>query len=261
MRSPRCIAITGASSGIGAALARHYAAGGITLFLSGRDAGRLDAVADDCRTRGARVETAILDVTDRAAAVRWAQDADDDTPIDLIIANAGISGGTGGVINGEPAAQAHRIFDVNVMGVLNTIEGAQDRMIARGRGQIAVISSLASFAAWPGAPAYSASKAAVRVYAEALNGALAHTGVTACAVCPGFIETPMTAVNGYKMPFMMDAAKAAALIARGLAAGRVRLCFPLRTYVFAALPGFLPAVWAGWLLGRLPAKPTSTNVL
>jgi short-subunit dehydrogenase len=134
-------------------------------------------------------------------------------------------------------------------------------MVARGRGQIAVISSLAGFAAWPGAPAYSASKAAVRVYAEALHGALAHSGVTVTAVCPGFIETPMTAVNGYKMPFMMRPDRAADLIVRGLAAGRPRLCFPLRTYVFAALPGFLPAVLSVYLLGRLPAKPACTNTL
>ena len=261
MKDPRVIAITGASSGIGAALAVRYAAAGVTLFLSGRDKTRLEAIAAACRARGARVETALVDVTDRDAVLRWLRAADEDGAIDLLIANAGISGGTGGVISGEPAAQARRIFDVNLTGVLNTIEGVQERMVARGRGQIAVISSLAGFAAWPGAPAYSASKAAVRIYAEALHGALAHTGVTVTAVCPGFIETPMTAVNGYKMPFMMDAPRAADLIVRGLAAGRPRLCFPLRTYVFASLPGFLPAGLAVRLLGCLPAKPVSTNTL
>ena len=261
MKNPRTIAITGASSGIGAALAVRYAAAGVTLFLSGRDAARLDAVAAECRGRGAHVETAIVDVTDRAAVLNWLRAADDGAAVDLLVANAGISGGTGGVISGEPAAQARRIFDVNVTGVLNTIEGLQERMVARGRGQIAVISSLAGFAAWPGAPAYSASKAAVRVYAEALHGALAHTGVTVTAVCPGFIETPMTAVNGYKMPFMMSAQKAADRIARGLAAGRPRLCFPLRTYIFATVPGFLPSFFSLWLLGRLPAKPINNKKL
>lgn len=261
MKDPRCIAITGASSGIGAALAVRYAAAGMTLFLSGRDVTRLEATAAACRVRGARVETAIVDVTDRDAVLRWARTVDADTAVDLLVANAGVSGGTGGIVNGEPAAQARRIFDVNLMGVLNSIEGFQDRMVARGRGQIAVISSLAGFAAWPGAPAYSASKAAVRVYAEALHGALAHTGVVVTAVCPGFIDTPMTAVNGYKMPFMMDAAKAADHIARGLAKGRPRLCFPLRTYFFATIPGFLPSFFSLWLLRHLPAKPINNNKL
>lgn len=264
MTAPQSILITGASSGIGAALAARYAAPGVTLFLGGRDIARLAASAAACTARGARTVTQMVDVTDRDAMLRWVRAADDDTPLDLVIANAGISGGTGGaggVITGEPAAQARRIFDVNVTGVLNTIEGVQDRMTARRRGHIAVISSLAGFAAWPGAPAYSASKAAVRVYAEALHGALAPTGVRVTAVCPGFIETPMTAVNGYRMPFMMDVARAADIIAKGLEKGSVRLCFPLRTYMFAALPGFMPARWAQALLRRLPAKPADPNNL
>jgi short-subunit dehydrogenase len=259
MKDPKTILITGASSGIGAALAVRYAAPGMTLFLSGRDIERLGVTAAACRARGTRVETRIVDVTDRDAVLRWAAESDDDTPVDLAIANAGISGGTGGVVNGEPAAQARRIFDVNVTGVLNTVEGVQGRMVARGRGQIAVISSLAGFAAWPGAPAYSASKAAVRVYAEALHGSLAHTGVVVTAVCPGFIATPMTAVNGYKMPFMMDAERAADIMVRGLRRGGPRLCFPVRTYVFAAIPGLLPAFLSLWLLRRLPAKPSQSN--
>ena len=261
MRNPRHILITGASSGIGAALARHYAAPGVTLFLSGRDAARLAAVADDCRAAGAAANAELVDVTDRAATGAWVRAADDAAPLDLVIANAGISGGTGGVINGEPMDQTRRIFDTNVTGVLNTIEQAQARMIARGRGQIAIVSSLAGFAAWPGAPAYSATKAAVRVYAEALHGALRHTGVTVSAVCPGFIETPMTAVNGYRMPFMMDAPRAAGIIAAGLARGRARIAFPLRTYALAALPGFLPAALALRLLGRMPAKPAQDKTL
>ncbi|MBU0799964.1 MAG: SDR family NAD(P)-dependent oxidoreductase [Alphaproteobacteria bacterium] len=259
MKDPRSILITGASSGIGAALAVHYARAGVHLFLGGRNQDRLLAVADKCRARGAVVEITLLDVTKREETTAWVQAADDRVPLDLVIANAGVSGGTGGVITGEPAEQTRHIFAVNVDGVLNTIEGVQDRMVVRGRGQLAIMSSLASFAAWPGAPAYSASKAAVRVYGEALHGALKQSGVRVSVICPGFIETPMTAVNGYKMPFMMGPERAAALIAAGLARGAVRVAFPLRTYVFAALPGFLPPAVMVWLLGRMPAKPAQTQ--
>lgn len=250
---PQSILITGASSGIGAALALHYAAAGVTLFLGGRDKTRLDAVADACIEKGARTVCALIDVTDAGAVADWIAASDADTMLDLVIANAGISGGTGG--GGEDAAQVRKIFAINIDGVINTVAAIQDRMIARKRGQIAIMSSLASFCGWPGAPAYSASKAAVRVYGEALHGALRRYGVAVSVICPGFIATPMTAVNDYRMPFMMDAPQAARIIANGLASGRVRIAFPLRTYAFAGFFGLLPPAWCGALLRLFPAKP------
>jgi short-subunit dehydrogenase len=257
--APRSILITGASSGIGAALALHYAAPGVTLFLGGRDAERLNAVADGCAAQGARTVCALADVTDAAAMADWIGAADDDTALDLAVANAGISGGTGG--HGEDPAQVARIFDVNVNGVLNTIAPVRGRMAARRRGQIAVMSSLAGFCGWPGAPAYSASKAAVRVYGEALYGALRPYGVGVSVLCPGFIATPMTAVNDYRMPFLMDAPRAAAIIARGLARGRVRIAFPLRTYGFAGFFGLLPPGLCSALLRRFPAKTAQPGTM
>lgn len=257
MSSPRTILITGASSGLGAALAKFYAAPGALLFLQGRNAERLAAVATYCRGKGAKVEEAVLDITDEKTVREWLGDVDARHALDLVIANAGISGGTGGGDGLEPAVQVRRIFDTNLAGVMNTIEPILPRMIARGRGQVGIISSLASFSGWPGAPAYSASKGAVRLYGEALRGRLAAKGVRINVVCPGFIRTPMTAVNNYKMPFLMDADRAAALIAKGLEKNIGRIAFPWQTYMLAGFFGLLPQWLSMRLFAGLPEKPQS----
>lgn len=249
---PGHILITGASSGIGAALAREYAATGRRLALTGRDAGRLAAVAEACRAQGAEVATQCLDVTEAAPLAAWIAAEDEARPLDLVIANAGISGGTGR--GGESEAQARHIFQINVDGVLNTVQPALARMRPRGRGQIALMSSLASFRGFPGAPAYCASKAAVRVWGEALRGELLHEGIGVSVICPGFVASPMTAVNDFRMPFLMPADRAARIIRRGLARNRARIAFPFPTYFSAWLLGGLSPALTDRLLARLPAK-------
>lgn len=238
MRDPKHILITGASSGLGAELARTYAAPGITLALTGRDAARLEAVAEQCRAQGATVETAVLDVTDAAALEGWMLARDDALPIDLVLANAGISAGTGG--DTEPVEQVRRIFEVNVDGVMNTVLPLIPRMQARRRGQIALMASLAGFRGFPGAPAYCGSKAAVKIYGEGLRGVLAGSGVEVSVICPGYVRTPMTDRNGFPMPFLMDADKAARLIRDRLARNKARIAFPW------------PMLAAVWLLQALP---------
>ncbi|HEV7370013.1 SDR family NAD(P)-dependent oxidoreductase [Arenibaculum sp.] len=252
MRNPKTILITGASSGLGAALARHYAAPGITLVLTGRNPERLDAVARDCAAAGADVRSAAADVTDRAFLADWLPRMDAGAPIDLAIANAGISAGTGG--EGESPEQARRIFATNLDGVLNTVHPLLPAMRARRRGQIALMSSLASFRGFPGAPAYCASKAAVRVYGEALRGELAREGIGVSVICPGFVRTPMTDVNAFRMPFLMDAGRAAGIIRRGLERNAARIAFPWPTYLGAWMLGVLPAGLADRLLAAAPAK-------
>ncbi|HBR69241.1 MAG TPA: short-chain dehydrogenase [Rhodospirillaceae bacterium] len=253
------IAITGASSGIGAELARHYAAPGVTLSLVGRDRERLTEVAVFCENAGAAVHAALIDVTDREALAAFLLEQDREKPIDLLIANAGISAGTGGVLHGEPADQVRKIFDVNLTGVLNTINPVLPEMVGRGRGQIALMSSLAGFRGWPGAPAYCASKAAVRVYGESLRGALGKTGVGVSVICPGFVESRMTAVNDFPMPFLMGAPQAAKIIARGLANDRGRISFPLRAAAFVWFISLLPDRIAQKLLKATPPKKAQSD--
>lgn len=249
---PRHVLITGGSAGLGAALAESYAAPGRILSLSGRDAARLAAVAERCRQAGATVDTALRDVADRAAMAEWIAARDAAAPLDLVIANAGISAGTGQ--GDESDDQARDILAVNLAGVLNTLAPALTALRGRGRGQAAVIASLAAFRGFPGAPAYCASKAAVRVWAEAQRPRLAAEGIGLSVVCPGFVRSRMTAVNAFPMPFLMDAEAAARRIRRGLARDRARISFPWPLAAAVWALAALPPGWSDALLRRLPAK-------
>lgn len=252
MRNPQHILITGASSGIGAALAELYAAPNIRLSLHGRHAERLEAVVARAKYKGALVTAKTGDVTNAEDLTAWMRLCDAIYPLDLVIANAGISGGTGG--RNESEEQSRSIMDINVVGVMNTLFAAVPLMQERRRGQIAIISSLASFRGFPGAPAYCASKAAVRVYGESLRGSLANQNIEVNVVCPGFIKTPMTDVNRFPMPFLMPVDQAARLIRRGLERNQARIAFPWPMYwavrFLAALPQFVLDCFAG----RLPKK-------
>jgi short-subunit dehydrogenase len=252
MRDPHSILITGASSGIGAALARHYAAKGVALALGGRDASRLSAVAADCRAAGSEVSEAVVDVTDLAAMEGWIADADGRRPIDLVIANAGISAGSADGL--ERPEQLRAIFAVNVDGAFNTVLPLLPAMCQRRRGQVALMSSLASFRGFPGAPAYSASKAALRIWGEGLRGDLRRTGITVSVICPGFVVSPMTSGNPFPMPMLMPAEQAARIIRNGLAKEKARIAFPFALYAGAWLLGVLPPALTDLWLRRLPKK-------
>jgi short-subunit dehydrogenase len=248
------IIITGASSGIGAALALHYAGPGVRLGLTGQNAERLEGIAKQCRDKGAAVEAAVLCVTGREAMKEWLERTDDAQSVDLLIANAGISAGMGSSKSGEKADQARRLFDVNLSGKLNTIEPLLPRMIARGAGHIALMSSLAGFRGWPGAPAYSASKGAVRLYGEALRGSLKASGVKVHVICPGFVKSRITDVNQFPMPLLMEADRAANIIANGIARGKGRIAFPWPVYFAVWCLSAIPDSLASRLQRALPAK-------
>ncbi|WIM14215.1 SDR family NAD(P)-dependent oxidoreductase [Enhydrobacter sp.] len=242
------IVITGASSGIGEALACAYAAPGVALALNGRDGERLRTVAEACRAKGAAVDARQIDVTDRAALAQWLAAFDDAHPVDLLIANAGIS------IDKDNSSLddfsvIRRTITVNLDGVLNTVEPLVGRMMARKRGQIAVVSSLAGFIGLPYSASYNASKAAVRVWGESIRYPLRKSGVGVSVICPGFVITRMTAQAPFPMPFLMTAERAATIIRRGLARNKARIAFPIGTKAAVWLGGVLPGNWTARLLG------------
>lgn len=257
MKKPKTIVITGASSGLGAALAREYAEKGVTLALTGRNKARLDAVAKECHAKGAFVRSAVLDVRDAAAMSQWLLQVNQDAPIELLIANAGISAGTGEHKEMEGTAQVKDIFDSNIYGVLNTLHPVIPQMQARRKGQIAIISSLAGVVGLPGSPAYSASKAAVRVYGDALRGLLKKDGIEVSVVNPGFIKTPMTDVNQYPMPMITTAEKAAKKIVHGLTYSNGVIAFPLALFGLLSMISIYPYFIRDWLFGKMPGKKPS----
>jgi short-subunit dehydrogenase len=241
MQAPRSILITGASSGIGEALALDYAQPGIFLALSGRDAGRLETVAAAARAKGATVEARVIDVVDREGMKQWLLALDAAHPLDLVIANAGVG------LEGDrklPEEEAMRgTFAINIDGVLNTVLPVLPAMRNRKRGQIAIMASLASFIGLPQSAAYNGSKAAIRVWGESLRLSERKNGVEVNVICPGFVVSRMTARNKFKMPFLMSAEKASAIIRRGLAANKARIAFPFGTkaavWLGITLPGSL----------------------
>jgi short-subunit dehydrogenase len=252
MSTPRTLLITGASSGIGAGLAVGYAAAGVTLILTARNEERLKEVAACCEAKGAVVHTASIDVREKEKLADFIARRDDATPIDLVIANAGISTGT--FAGKETLEAAEAVFDVNVNGVINTIHPLIERMSARGHGQIAIMSSLAGICALPGAPAYSASKAAVRYYGEALAAKLKPQGVQVSVICPGWIRTPLTDKNDFAMPFIMTVEKAVHIIQRHLKKKKTHLFFPLALYVLLRVLQTLPVHVRSFMLAAIPEK-------
>ncbi len=250
------VLITGASSGLGRALALACARPGAVLHLSGRDGPRLDAVAAEVRAGGGTAHPRVLDVTDAEAMATWIGGVG---RLDLVVANAGTSAGTG-LGTTERPEQVRRIFDVNLGGVLNTVLPAMAAMRAQApgadglRGRIATVASIAAFVPAPGAPSYAASKAAVDAWTVATALTARADGIAMTSVCPGYVRTPMASANWFPMPGLMDADRAAAIILRGVVAGRRRVIFPWWMAALARAVGALPPALSGALLSMAPGK-------
>ncbi len=248
MKLFKSIVITGASSGIGEAIALDYAAPGMALALSGRDGARLEAVAEACRARGATTDARQIDVADGPAMMAWLTGFDDAHPVDLVLANAGISTDKNNK-SLDDFSLLRRTMDVNFNGALNTVEPLLGRMRARRRGQIGLVSSLAGFVGLPYAASYNASKAALRVWGESIRYTLKKDDVGVSVVCPGFVTTRITANSPFPLPFLMSTEKASRIIRNGLARNKARIAFPISTKAAIWLGATLPGNWTSRLLG------------
>ena len=234
------ILISGASSGIGAALARAYAASGVALTLWGRNAARLDAVAADCRSRGAQVVTRCFDLADLAVLTGALAAADDATPLDLVIFNAGLGGSLPQSAIAQPPAQAAQMTAVNFLAPVVGANAIAERMGQRRRGRIVLIGSIAALFPLPMAPVYSGSKAGLTMFADALRVRLKRHGVAVSLVSPGFIDTPMSQGLSEPRPFLISADKAAAIIRRKLDRGARHIVVPWQFALIAAVAGLIP---------------------
>lgn len=245
----RRVFITGASSGIGAALAKHYAAQGAVLGLVGRNAARLSGLGLDQQNT-----CYVLDVRDAAALQRAAENFMHRFGIpDLVIANAGVSRGTLTELAEDiPAFQA--IMDINVLGMVKTFQPFIHAMKSNGHGHLVGIASVAGLRGLPGASAYSASKAAAITYLESLRVELQSSGIHVTTICPGYIRTPMTNVNTYSMPFLMEVDVAAETIARIIEHKRRFVIFPWQMGIVGRLMQFIPASIWDRLMKRAPYK-------
>jgi short-subunit dehydrogenase len=245
--APRRALVTGASSGIGRALALWLAARGSTVIAAGRRRDRLDELAAEAARAGWNIEPLELDVADTAAVRQRVSELDGrDGPgggLDLVVANAGT-----GKINSARKfdwESCEHTLRVNVLGAAATLTAALPGMLARGHGHLVAVASIAAVRGLPANAAYSSSKAFLRNFTESLRLDLAGTGVATTCIFPGFVKSEMTAGNDFRMPFLLDTDAAVEKIGRAILARRGELWFPWQMALAARVMGLIPsALWA-----------------
>lgn len=244
------IVITGASGGLGRALAEAYAAPGRHLSLAGRDESRLEATAAACASLGAEVSTRIIDVTDSDAMKQWLTALDAARPVDMLVSSTGIGGDQ--VVpgpSGETVEQANRIIAINTLGAVNAVTPVLPAMVGRGKGHIVLIGSVSGLIGMPQSPAYCASKSAVHVYGDSLRRLVRQRGVKVTVVMPGFIDTPMSRSLDMPRPFCWSADKAARRIVRDVGRGARRSIFPWPLRFVIGLQHYAPVAATDWIMG------------
>lgn len=260
----RSVVLTGASGGIGRALAVELASNGVTMLLLGRDEMRLEATAMLARQAGAEVRWARADVRDAHAMTELLGAADREAPVDLVIANAGRSDGTrpiaGGVEDGagrsalEPPGTLASLAATNLVGAANTVEPLLEGMRSRRHGCIVLVGSLAGTRPLPDMPAYSATKAGLRAWGTALRGALRGTGLRVSIVTAGFVTSPMSARHLGPRPFEMSAEAAARRMRRGIERGAPLVTFPAPLAALAWCGARLPAALSDFAIRPFGAR-------
>lgn len=249
---PMRVVISGASSGLGLALAQHYLAQGAVVAVVARRADLLQSLS---KKFPQQVYCYPLDICDAAAMQAAAQDfiAHAGVP-DIVIANAGVSVGTL-TEYAEDIDAFQQVMNINVLGVVKTFQPFLRAMRKAGHGKLVGIASVAGLRGLPGAGAYSASKAALISYLESLRVELHGSGVRVVTICPGYIKTPMTNINPYPMPFILDADVAARRIARAIESGKSFAVVPWQMRVVGCVLKLLPNWLYDRLFARAPRKP------
>lgn len=248
---PNSILITGATGSIGGALALSYAAPGRVLVLQGRNQKRLISVAKMCEARGAKVITGVIDLRDRQQLLTWLNEISLDVIFDLVIVNAGVNSNIGPNAQGERWQDIEALVDVNILSAMLIIDAVLPEMRRRKNGQIALVSSLAAYFGLPVTPSYSASKAAIKAYGEALRGWLGPEGVRVNVIMPGYVKSAMCDAMPGPKPFLWTAERTALVIQRGLQKDKARISFPFPlnfgTWFLAVLPASFSITILRWL--------------
>lgn len=248
MNNKRNILITGASAGIGAALALRYADENRRLILLARNEQKLINIKQQCEAKGAEVIYHSIDIRDTKALQMLISDLDQKHPIDLVICNAGITSSIGDNGEAESWDTICNVIDTNLYGVLATLNPLLSNMKQRKRGQIGIISSLGAYRGMPITPVYCASKAAIKSYGEALRGWLIEDNIKVSVICPGFVESELSAQFYGDKPMMMSATKAADIIYTGLDKNKANISFPFPLNLGMWFLAVLPAGMSDWFM-------------
>ncbi|MEH6404346.1 MAG: SDR family NAD(P)-dependent oxidoreductase [Sneathiella sp.] len=244
----KSIAITGASSGIGAALARHYAANKCIIALGGRDLARLKLVARECEELGAKTTIAVIDVQILPEVEAWISRTHSENPLDIVFVNAGITGGVGEKDKFESVNDVNTLLSINLVGATNTIGAALAEMSKVGAGQIVVTNSLAGYVGFPGSPSYCASKAGLRIYCESLQRLLKSSEIDVTLIFPGYVSSPMSRKVVSSKPLEISAEKAALLISKAVAKRKKKMGFPYLLWTGVRLLSILPLAMQNYLI-------------
>lgn len=234
------VVITGATGEIGGALARKFARRGMHMTLSGRNEAKLNEIKAQCEKQGAEVDIRILDLRNVDELRAWGSSLADKMPVDLLIANAGLNTNIGEDLEGEPFEEARALVEVNLLSDIALIDSVLPAMRKRGRGQIAILSSLASYYGLVYTPTYCATKAALRNYGNSLRAWLKPDGIKINVILPGYIDSPMCRAMPGPKPFLMKSDRAAGIITRGLYLNLARISFPFPLNLGIWSLSFLP---------------------